>query len=104
MWATWWRCCPWPPPNSTAPHLPVSVDTTLVNGVIEASLPHLGADLPVLFLPTQQVGKSNEHLRFPGTLTLSVETLIRVWMELGECVARAGIKKLGAVQLARAGR
>lgn len=76
------------------PHLPVSVDTTLVNGVIEAALPHLGAELPVLFLPTQQVGKSNEHLRFPGTLTLSVETLIRVWMELGECVARAGIKKL----------
>lgn len=76
------------------PHLPVSVDTTLVNGVVEASLPHLGADLPVLFLPTQQVGKSNEHLRFPGTLTLSVETLIRVWMELGECVARAGVKKL----------
>lgn len=76
------------------PHLPVSVDTTLVNGVIEAALPHLGAELPVLFLPTQQVGKSNEHLRFPGTLTLSAETLIRVWMELGECVARAGVKKL----------
>jgi creatinine amidohydrolase len=76
------------------PHLPVSVDTSLVNGVIEAALPHLGADLPVLFLPTQQVGKSNEHLRFPGTLTLGVETLIRVWMELGECVARTGIKKL----------
>ena len=72
----------------------MSVDTTLVNGVIGASLPHLAADLPVLFLPTQQVGKSNEHLRFPGTLTLSVETLIRVWMELGECVARAGVKKL----------
>ena len=76
------------------PHLPVSVDASLVNGVIEASLPHLPADLPVLFLPTQQVGKSNEHLRFPGTLTLGVETLIRVWMELGECVARTGIKKL----------
>ncbi len=76
------------------PHLPVSVDTSLVEGVIAASLPHLPADLPVLFLPTQQVGKSNEHLRFPGTLTLSAETLIRVWMELGACVARTGIKKL----------
>ncbi len=76
------------------PHLPVSVDTSLVDGVIAASLPHLGANLPVLFLPTQQVGKSNEHLRFPGTLTLSAETLIRVWMELGVCVARTGIKKL----------
>ena len=76
------------------PHLPVSVDTTLVSGVIEAALPHLPASLPVLFMPTQQVGKSNEHIRYPGTLTLSAQTLISVWMELGACVARAGIKKL----------
>ena len=76
------------------PHLPVSVDTTLVNGVIETALPHLPDALPVLFMPTQQVGKSNEHIRYPGTLTLSAQTLISVWMELGACVARAGIKKL----------
>ena len=76
------------------PHLPVSVDTTLVEGVIQATLPHLEADLPVLFMPTQAVGKSNEHIRFPGTLTLSAQTLINVWMELGACVARTGIKKL----------
>jgi creatinine amidohydrolase len=76
------------------PHLPVSVDTSLVNGVIEAALPHLPDPLPVLFMPTQQVGKSNEHIRYPGTLTLSAQTLISVWMELGACVARAGIKKL----------
>jgi creatinine amidohydrolase len=76
------------------PHLPLSVDTTLVNGVVSASLAHLPADLPVLFLPTQQVGKSNEHIRFPGTLTLSAQTLISVWMELGASVARAGFKKL----------
>ena len=76
------------------PHLPVSVDTTLVEGVIMATLPHLKANLPVLFMPTQAVGKSNEHIRFPGTLTLSAQTLINVWMELGACVARTGIKKL----------
>ena len=76
------------------PHLPVSVDTSLVNGVIEAALPHLPDSLPVLFMPTQQIGKSNEHIRYPGTLTLSAQTLISVWMELGACVARAGIKKL----------
>jgi creatinine amidohydrolase len=76
------------------PHLPMSVDTTLVNGVVSASLAHLPANLPVLFLPTQQVGKSNEHIRFPGTLTLSAQTLISVWMELGASVARAGFKKL----------
>ncbi|WP_332814193.1 creatininase family protein [Ramlibacter sp.] len=76
------------------PHLPVSVDATLVDGVVAASLPHLPADLPVLFLPTQAVGKSNEHIRFPGTLTLSAETAIRLWTEIGESVARAGVRKL----------
>lgn len=76
------------------PHLPVSVDTTLVEGIVAACLPQLPADLEVLFLPTQAVGKSNEHIRFPGTLTLSAETLIRLWTEIGESVARAGVRKL----------
>ena len=76
------------------PHLPTSVDSTLVDGVIAAALPHLGADLPVLVLPTQAVGYSPEHIRFPGTLTLSAPTLIALWTELGASVARAGVKKL----------
>lgn len=76
------------------PHLPVGVDSTLVDSVIAAALPHLPAALPVLFLPTQQVGKSNEHIRFPGTLTLSTQTLVALWTELGACVARAGLRKL----------
>ena len=76
------------------PHLPVSVDTTLIEGVIQATLPHLAPGLPVLFMPTQAIGKSNEHIRFPGTLSLSAQTLINVWIELGACVARTGIKKL----------
>ena len=76
------------------PHLPTSVDSTLVDGVIAAALPHLAADLPVLVLPTQAVGYSPEHIRFPGTLTLSAPTIIALWTELGVSVARAGIKKL----------
>ncbi|SCK61077.1 creatinine amidohydrolase [Variovorax sp. HW608] len=76
------------------PHLPLGVDSTLVDGIVEAALPLLAADLPVLFLPTQQIGLSPEHARFPGTLTLSSETLIRLWSEIGASVARAGIRKL----------
>jgi creatinine amidohydrolase len=75
------------------PHLPLSVDTDLVNGVIAHCLPHLDKS-PVLFLPTQTVGRSIEHVAFPGTLTLGAATLIQSWMDLGECVARTGIKKL----------
>jgi len=76
------------------PHLPLSVDTDLANGVVAAALPHLPAELPVLFLPTQAVGLSPEHQRFPGTLSLSAHTVISLWTEIGESVARAGIKKL----------
>jgi creatinine amidohydrolase len=45
-------------------------------------------------LPTQRIGKSNEHARFPGTLSLSAQTLIRVWTEIGDAVAATGIRKL----------
>jgi creatinine amidohydrolase len=76
------------------PHLPVCVDACLNEGVLERALKRLPADLPVTFLPAQVVGKSNEHLAFPGTLSLSAETLIRLWTEIGECVHRAGIRKL----------
>ena len=76
------------------PHLPVSVDTVLVDGVVAACVPHLPADATVLFLPTQAVGFSPEHDRFPGTLTLKSETVIRLWTDIGESVAAAGIKKL----------
>jgi len=76
------------------PHLPLSVDTVLADGVVAATLPHLPEDLHVLFLPTQAVGLSPEHMQFPGTLTLKAETVIQLWTQLGESIARAGINKL----------
>ena len=76
------------------PHLPLSVDTVLADGVVAATLSHLPDDLSVLFLPTQAVGLSPEHMQFPGTLTLKAETVIQLWTQLGESVARAGINKL----------
>jgi creatinine amidohydrolase len=76
------------------PHLPLSVDTDIANGVVTASLPHIAPDLPAFFLPTQAVGYSPEHTRFAGTLTLKAETVLRLWTEIAECVAASGVKKL----------
>ena len=76
------------------PHLPLKVDSALVDGVIAASLPYLQATVPALFLPTQCVGLSPEHAAFPGTLTLKAETTIRLWTDLAESVAASGVKKL----------
>jgi creatinine amidohydrolase len=76
------------------PHLPVATDACINQGVLARALEQMPDDLPVTVLPMLPVGKSNEHLAFPGTLTLAAETLICVWTEVGECVARAGIRKL----------
>jgi creatinine amidohydrolase len=76
------------------PHLPVVVDTTINRGVVARARELLPLELPVTFLPEMPIGKSNEHISYPGTLTLSAETLIRLWTEIGESVNRAGVRKL----------
>ena len=76
------------------PHLPLAVDTTLVDAMVQAALPQLSEQLPVLVLPTQNVGYSPEHSDFPGTLSLSMDSVLRLWCDLGAGVARAGVKKL----------
>ncbi|NRB17293.1 MAG: creatininase family protein [Rhodobacteraceae bacterium] len=76
------------------PHLPMSVDACVADGLVDILSQKLPEASPVLFLPTQAICKSNEHLRYPGTLTLSAETLIRVWTEIGACVARSGVRKM----------
>ena len=76
------------------PHLPLSVDTVLVNGVLAAALPRLPVAFKLLVLPTQAIGLSTEHARFPGTLTLKNETILRLWGDIAESVAAAGIRKL----------
>jgi creatinine amidohydrolase len=76
------------------PHLTVSVDTTINEGVVARTLALLPDDLPVLVLPTQAVGVSVEHDRFPGSLHLSPETAIAAWTEIGAAVAASGLRKL----------
>lgn len=76
------------------PHLPLSVDTVLVNGVVAAALAQLAPELPVLVLPTQALGLSPEHARFAGTLTLKNETILRLWTDIAESVAASGFHKL----------
>ena len=76
------------------PHLPLSVDACIVDGVVQHALAQLDEQDPVLVLPTQTIGLSSEHHAFAGTLTWSPELVMKSWIELGECVAKAGVKKL----------
>ena len=76
------------------PHLPLSVDATINAGILDRALRLLPEDVPAYALPMQPVGLSVEHLRFPGTLSGSAESLIAHWTEIGVSVARAGVRKL----------
>ena len=76
------------------PHLPVGVDSIIAEGMIDRAAKDMPADLPVTFLPVQQIGKSNEHVRFAGTLTLDAQTAIAAWQAIGESIARARVRKL----------
>ncbi len=76
------------------PHLPLNVDTVLVDGIVAAALGHLATELHVLFLPTQAIGLSPEHARFAGTLTLRNETILRLWSDIAESVLAAGVTRL----------
>jgi creatinine amidohydrolase len=76
------------------PHLPVSVDATINEAIVRRTVERLPGDADVLFLPALRVGKSDEHLAFPGTLAISGETLRRVWLDLARSVARAGVRRL----------
>ncbi|HWS76716.1 MAG TPA: creatininase family protein [Quisquiliibacterium sp.] len=76
------------------PHLPLDVDARINEGVLAAALARTSAVTPLLVLPAFVVGKSDEHAAFPGTLTLSTQTLSQVWFEIGESVHRAGLRKI----------
>ena len=55
-------------------HLPVEVDTAINRGILTRAMALVPAELPVT--------------------VLSAETLIRLWIEIGESVTHAGVRKL----------
>ncbi len=76
------------------PHLPLSVDADINEGLIEATLTALPAGRPVFVLPQQTIGWSDEHGGFSGTLSIDPEVLGRAWRDIAENVAAMGFRKL----------
>jgi len=76
------------------PHLPCSVDMHINQGILKRALELADPALPLTVLPMQPIGKSDEHTAFPGTLSLSAQTLTSLWLDIGESVHRAGIRKM----------
>jgi creatinine amidohydrolase len=76
------------------PHLPVKTDAAINAGILAAAIDRLDPGADVLVLPPLPYGKSDEHTAFPGTLTLSADTLGAAWFEIAASVRRAGARKI----------
>lgn len=76
------------------PHLPLIVDSAIGLAVLGKALAKLQLDIPAYALPNLYYGKSNEHYHFPGTISLSAQTLLTVLMEIADSIYRAGFRKL----------
>jgi creatinine amidohydrolase len=76
------------------PHLPLSTDTLINNELLGRALELLPPDAPVYALPPVCYGKSNEHLGFPGTLSVSSATFMAVLRDLGASLAAAGFRRV----------
>jgi creatinine amidohydrolase len=92
--ARWIAVLPLAAVEQHGPHLPLGVDSFIADAYLKRARDILPADLPVTFLPIQRIGISTEHLAYAGTLSLSAATAIAAWTELGESLARAGLRKL----------
>lgn len=79
------------------PHLPLIVDAAIATAVVGKALTALESAIPAYALPPLYYGKSNEHWHFPGTITLSAQTLMSLLTDIGESVYRAGFRKLALV-------
>lgn len=75
-------------------HLPLATDTLINNLLLGKALALAPAELPIYALPPVCYGKSNEHIGFPGTLSVSAQTFMAVVRDVGASVAAAGFKKL----------
>lgn len=76
------------------PHLPLTTDVDIGEGVLAAALERLPTDRSTLVLPTLAPGASPEHASFPGTLDRTPEGVIQDVFDAGGAVARAGVRRL----------
>ncbi len=76
------------------PHLPLSTDSVIGEGLLEKSLDFVPSEVVILKLPSLCMGSSPEHKEFPGTISYSPELLIENVVEIGSQVKECGVKRL----------
>jgi creatinine amidohydrolase len=75
-------------------HLPLATDTLINNLLLGKALELIPQELSIYALPPLCYGKSNEHVGFPGTLSVSAQTFMAVVHDLGASIAESGFRKV----------
>lgn len=75
-------------------HLPLEVDTRLVEGVSRLAAERVAGRAPVLVAPTVCYGVSGYHMGFAGTMTLTMDTFITVIEELCDSLIHHGFRRI----------
>lgn len=76
------------------PHLPVAVDSLTGQVWLNRLLPKLPAGASCYIAPPITIGKSNEHTGFPGTLSISKETLRAQLLGIARQIQAWGFRQL----------
>lgn len=77
------------------PHLPLSTDTIIAEAIAKKAVEKLkNFNIKVLIGPRIIFGCSGEHIRFPGTISLSCETMIQLIYELCLSLFKNGFKNI----------
>ncbi|MCB1448382.1 MAG: creatininase family protein [Rhizobiaceae bacterium] len=76
------------------PHLPPETDATIARAVAGRLRRALPDSLDAIFLETESVGYSPEHLDRPGTRSLAFDEAVERWLGIAGDLASRGIRKL----------
>ncbi|MCI1965993.1 MAG: creatininase family protein [Oscillospiraceae bacterium] len=76
-------------------HLPVGTDSIILSSLIDLIVKKQNFDEGnLIFAPQLFVGKSNEHMGFPGTMTFGTQTYYSLLHDLASAIAKSGFRKL----------
>ena len=76
------------------PHLPISTDVDIGEGLLRVAFAHLSESVEAWVLPTVIVGASAEHLSFERTQSVSSEELAHSIYDIGTRLAKVGVRRL----------
>lgn len=75
-------------------HLPLMTDALIGEASIARTMEYVAPESNIWLIPPLAYGKSNEHLDFPGTITLSASNLQNVIIDIARSLNRSGFRRL----------